>query len=157
MQIHPFADPVLIAGQGTVGLELLESLPQVDEVYVPVGGGGLISGIAVAVKEQRPKARVYGVEPEYSNAMWEALRHQGPVSLGRVETIADGLAAMHAEDLDFSIVRHYVDDIIMVSDRQILESTLFLLEPARVLVEPSGAASFAGLLANAKRQGCAAA
>jgi len=157
MQIHPFADPVLIAGQGTVGLELLESLPQVDEVYVPVGGGGLISGIAVAVKEQRPKARVYGVEPEYSNAMWEALRHQGPVSLGRVETIADGLAAKHTEDLNFSIVRHYVDGIILVSDRQILESTLFLLEHARVLVEPSGAASFAGLLANEKRQGCAVA
>jgi threonine dehydratase len=157
MQIHPFADPVLIAGQGTVGLELLEALPQVDEVYVPVGGGGLISGIAVAVKEQRPTARVYGVEPEYSNAMWEALRHQGPVSLGRVETIADGLAAKHTEELNFSIVRHYVDGIILVSDRQILESTVFLLEHARVLVEPSGAASFAGLLANTKRHGRAAA
>ena len=111
----------------------------------------------MAVKEQRPKARVYGVEPEYSNAMSEALGHQGPVSLGRVETIADGLAAKHTEELTFSIVRHYVDGIILVSDRQILESTLFLLEHARLLVEPSGAASFAGLLANEKRQGCAVA
>lgn len=157
VQIHPFADPVLIAGQGTVGLELLEDLPTLDEVYVPIGGGGLISGIAVAVKELRPEARVYGVEPEHSNAMSEALRHQGPVALGRVETIADGLAAKITEDLNFSIVRRYVDDVILVSDRQILESTLFLLEHGKVLVEPSGTASFAGVLANSKRQGCAVA
>ena len=157
VQVHPFADPVLIAGQGTVGLELLEDLPTLDEVYVPIGGGGLISGIAVAVKELRPEARVYGVEPEHSNAMSEALRHQGPVALGRVETIADGLAAKITEDLNFSIVRRYVDDVILVSDRQILESTLFLLEHGKVLVEPSGAASFAGILANSKRQGCAVA
>jgi threonine dehydratase len=80
-QVHPFADPVLVAGQGTIGLEILEDLPDIDEVYVPIGGGGLISGIAVAIKEMRPSARVYGVEPRHSNAMWEALRHQGPFAL----------------------------------------------------------------------------
>src|SRR5260370_13680828 len=98
------------------------SPPQVDEVYVPVGGGGLISGIAVAIKEQRLQARIYGVEPEHSNAMWEALRHKGPVPLSRVETIADGLASKITEDLNYSLVRHYVEEIILVNDREILES-----------------------------------
>ena len=157
VQVHPFADPILIAGQGTVGLEILEDLTDADEVYVPVGGGGLISGIAVAVKQQRPSTRVYGVEPERSNAMWEALRHQGPFALPRVETIADGLAARITERLNYALVRSYVDDIVLVKDADIIEATLFLLEQAKVLVEPSGATSFAGLLANPKRRGKAVA
>lgn len=156
-QVHPFSDPVLIAGQGTVGLEILEDLPEVDEVYVPIGGGGLISGIAVAIKEQRPAARIYGVEPEHSNAMLEALRHQGPVPLERVETVADGLAARITEQVNYSLVRHYVEEVVLVSDRDIVEAMLFLLEHAKVLVEPSGAASLAGLLANTKKRGKAAA
>jgi len=156
-QIPSFADPVLIAGQGTIGLEILEDLPDVDEVYVPVGGGGLISGIAVAIKEQRPETRIYGIEPEHSNAMWEALRHQGPVLLPRVETIADGLAAAITEDINFSIVKHYADEIILVSDREILEATLFLLERAKIVVEPSAAASVAGLLKNSRKGGNAVA
>lgn len=156
-QVHPFSDPVLIAGQGTLGLEIVEDLPEVDEVYVPIGGGGLISGIGVAIKEQRPQARIYGVEPEQSNAMWEALREQRPVALPRVSTIADGLAARITEELNLSLVRRYVDEVILVSDRAILEATFFLLERAKVLVEPSGAASFAGLLANSKRRGQAVA
>jgi threonine dehydratase len=151
-QVHPFSDPLLIAGQGTIGLELLEDLPEVEEVYVPIGGGGLISGIALAVKEQRPGVRVYGVEPEHSNAMYEALRHGGPVPLARVDTIADGLAAKITEDLNYALVRRYVDDIILVSDREILEATFFLLEQAKILAEPSGATSFAGLLARSARQ-----
>jgi threonine dehydratase len=155
--VHSFADPVLIAGQGTAGLEILEDLPDVDEVYVPIGGGGLISGIAVAIKEQRPQTRVYGVEPEYSNSMKEALLQDGPVALPRVQTIADGLACSITEQLNFSMVRRYVEDVILVSDRAILEAALFLLERARVLVEPAGAAAFAGLLANTKRQGRAVA
>jgi threonine dehydratase len=157
VQVHPFSDPALIAGQGTVGLEILEDLPDVDEVYVPVGGGGLISGISVAIKEQRPAMRVYGVEPVHSNAVSQALRHGGPVALDRVETIADGLAAKITEELNVSIVRRYVDDIILVSDRDILNAVLFLLEYAKVLVEPSAAASFAGLLANPRRNGKAVA
>jgi threonine dehydratase len=152
-QVHPFADPVLVAGQGTVGLEILEDLPDVDEVYVPIGGGGLISGIAVAIKEQRPQTRVYGVEPEHSDAMTEALKHDGPFPLPRVETIADGLAARVTEALNYSIVRRYVEDVILVRDYEILQSMLFLLEEAKVLAEPSGAASFAGLLANPKKKG----
>jgi threonine dehydratase len=157
MQVHPFADPEVIAGQGTIGLEIVDDLPDVDEVYVPIGGGGLISGVAVATKEQRPAMRVYGVEPEHSNAMWEALRHQGPFALSRVETIADGLKARITENLNYSIVRHYVDDVILVSEQDIIQATLFLLEHAKVLVEPSGATSFAGLLANPKKRGKAVA
>ncbi len=153
--VHSFADPVLIAGQGTVGLEILEDLPEVDEVYVPIGGGGLISGIAVAIKEQRPQTRIYGVEPEHSNSMKEALLHEGPVTLPRVQTIADGLACSITEQANYSIVRQYVEDVILVSDRAILEAALFLLERARILVEPSGATGFAGLLANTKRRGSA--
>lgn len=156
-QVHPFSDPVLIAGQGTIGLEILEDLPEVEEVYVPIGGGGLISGIALAIKEQRPAVRVYGVEPEHSNAMFEALRHGGPVPIARVETIADGLAAKITEDLNYRLVRRYVDDIILVSDREILEATWFLLEQGKILAEPSGATSFAGLLARQGRRGPAVA
>ncbi len=156
-QVHPFSDPVLIAGQGTIGLEILEDLADVEEVYVPIGGGGLISGIAVAIKEQNPAVRVYGVEPEKSNAMWEALRHQGPYPLTTVETVADGLAAKITEDLNYAIVRHYVEDVILVYERDIIAATLFLLEHAKVLVEPSAATSFAGLLANPKKHGKAVA
>ena len=157
VQVHPFADPVLIAGQGTIGLEILTDLPDADEVYVPIGGGGLISGIAVAIKEQRPEARVYGVEPKNSNAMWEALRHKGLFALSRVETIADGLAARITEQVNYALVARYVEEVILVNDRDIVAAMLFLLEHAKVLVEPSGAASFAGLLANPKRRGKAVA
>lgn len=117
----------------------------------------MISGIAVAIKEQHPTVRVYGVEPEHSNAMWEALRHQGPFPLSRVETIADGLAARITENLNYSIVRHYVEDVILVSEQDIIAATLFLLEHAKVLVEPSAAASYAGLLADTKKRGKAVA
>jgi threonine dehydratase len=152
-QIPPFSDPAVIAGQGTVGLEILEDLSDVSEVYVPIGGGGLVAGIAVAIKEKSPKTRIFGVEPENSGAMREAVRHNGPVPLANVETVADGLAATITEELNYSIVKRYVDDLILVSDRGIIESTLFLIENAKVLVEPSGGASFAGLLANPRRQG----
>jgi threonine dehydratase len=155
--LHPFADPALIAGQGTVGLEVLEDLPEVEEVYVPVGGGGLISGIAVAIREQRPKTRIWGVQPQHANSMWAALRQGKVVALEEVRTIADGLAARITNGLNFALVRRYVEDVILVSDQAILDSMWFLLEHAKVLVEPSGAASFAGLIANAKGAGAAVA
>jgi threonine dehydratase len=151
--VHSFADPVVIAGQGTVGLEILGDLPQLDEVYVPIGGGGLISGIAVAIKEQRPQTRILGVQPEFANSMWQALRDGRVAALLEVRTVADGLAASVTDALNLAIVQHYVEEVILVSDQAILESMLFLLEHAKVWVEPSGAASFAGLLANPKRRG----
>jgi threonine dehydratase len=152
-QVHPFSDPVLIAGQATVGLEVLEDLPDVGEVYVPIGGGGLISGIALAIKTQRPGTRIYGVEPVHSNAMSEALRHRRPVVLPEVRTMADGLAAATTEDLNYSIVQQHVDDVLLVSEDAIRDAMLFLLEKANVLVEPSGAASLAGLFMNTTRIG----
>ena len=152
-QVHPFSDPEIIAGQGTIGLEILEDLAEVDEIYVPIGGGGLISGIALAIKELNPQVRVYGVEPERSNAIAESVREGKPVVLPRVETIADGLAAKTTGSLNLSIIRRCLDEIILVSDWDILRATLFLLEQGKVLVEPSAAASFAGLLANSKREG----
>lgn len=152
-QIPPFSDPAVIAGQGTAGLEILEDLPEVDEVYVPIGGGGLVAGIAVAIKEKRPETRIFGVEPENSGAMREAIRQNGPVPLPNVDTVADGLAATITEELNYSIVKRYVDDVILVSDQAIIEFTFFLIENAKVLVEPSGAASFAGLMANPRRIG----
>jgi len=155
--LHPFADPALIAGQGTVGLEVLDDLPEVEEVYVPIGGGGLISGIAVAIKEQRPKTRIWGVQPQHANSMWAALRQGRVVSLDEVRTVADGLAASVTWEINFAHVQRYVEDVILVSDQAILDSMLFLLEHAKVLVEPSGAASFAGLLANSQRRGLAVA
>jgi threonine dehydratase len=155
--IHPFADSVLIAGQGTVGLEVLEDLPEVEEVYVPIGGGGLISGIAVAIKEQRPKTRIWGGQPQHANYMWAALRQGMVVALDEIRTIVDGLAASVTSQINFAHVQRYVEDVILVSDQAILDSMLFLLEQAKVLVEPSGAASFAGLLANSQRRGRAVA
>lgn len=155
--VPSFADPVLIAGQGTIGLEILEDLCEIDEVYVPVGGGGLISGIAVAIKEQRPAIRIYGVEPERADTMREAVRHQQPVLLPDLDTMADGLAAAITADINLAIVNRYVDDIILVSEQDILAATIFLLERAKVLAEPSSATSVAGLLGNPKRAGKAVA
>ena len=155
--VHSFADAALIAGQGTLGLEVLEDLPEVEDVYVPVGGGGLISGIAVAIREQRPSTRIWGVQPQYANSMWAALREGRIVGLKEVRTVADGLAARITTEINFALVQHYVEDVILVSDQAILDSMWFLLEHAKVLVEPSGAASFAGLLANAQRGGRAVA
>jgi threonine dehydratase len=157
IQVHPFADSLVIAGQGTIGLEILEDLSEFDEVYVPIGGGGLISGIAVDIKETLPSTRVYGVEPRNSNAVWEALRHKGPYILRSVDTIADGLAARVTEHLNYSLVSQYVDDVFLVSDAEIIAATRFLLENAKLMVEPSAGASFAGVLANRNRRGKVAA
>ncbi len=155
--VHSFADPTLIAGQGTLGLEVLEDLPEVADVYVPIGGGGLISGIAVAIREQRPKTRIWGVQPQHANSMWAALRQGRPVPVDEVRTVADGLAARITREINLAIVQRYVEDVILVSDQMIVESMWFLLEHAKVLVEPSGTASFAGLLLNAQRRGPAVA
>jgi threonine dehydratase len=135
---------VLIAGQATVALEILEDLPDVVEVYVPIGGGGLISCIALAIS---PETHIYGVEPVQSNVMSEALHHLGPVVLPEVLTMADGLAAATTEGLNYPTVQQYVNDVLLVNEDAIRDAMLFLREKANVLVEPSVAASLAGLLA----------
>ena len=144
--VHPFDDPFVIAGQGTVGLELVEDTPDVDTVVVAVGGGGLIAGVAAAVKSVRPNARVIGVEPEGAAAMTESLRRGEAVRLERLDTIADGLAAPFAGRLPFLHVRSLVDEMVIVSDREIAEAIPVLAERCKVVAEPAGAAGVGALL-----------
>lgn len=140
-------DPLVIAGQGTVALEILEELPEVDAVVVPVGGGGLISGVAAAIKRIRPRVRVIGVEPEGAAAMHASLQAGRPVELERVESVADGLWLRRPGDLCFAHVRQFVDDIVRVEEEEILAAMALLAERAKLVVEPSGAVSLAAGLA----------
>jgi threonine dehydratase len=144
--LPPFDDPAVIAGQGTVGLEILEDLPEVDVVVVGVGGGGLISGIAAAIKQQRADARIYGVEPEGSDAMTRGLEAGRPVPV-RPASIADGLGAPFAGAWTIPLVRRYVDDLVLIDDATIAAGMRFGLERLKQLLEPAGAAALAALLA----------
>jgi len=144
--VSPFSDPAIIAGQGTVGLEILEDVPNVETIVVPVGGGGLISGIALAVKSQRPDVRVIGVEPEGANIVKRSLESGKPEMATTISTIADGLAAPFAGELSQAVIEHYVDDVVLVTDDEIVQALRLVLERAKVLVEPAGAASVAALL-----------
>jgi threonine dehydratase len=144
--ISPFDDAQVVAGAGTVGLEILADLPDAATVLVPVGGGGLLAGVAVAIKEQRPDVRVVGVEPEGACAMWRSLRSGKPERLQQVQTIADGLSAPFTGTVPFEIVRHRADDLVLVNDRAIRDAMLLLLERCKILVEPGGAAGVAALL-----------
>ena len=144
--ISPFDDPYIIAGQGVVGLEILEDVPDVETIVVPIGGGGLISGIAMAVKSLRPDVRIVGVEPEGANIVKRSLEAGTPLKAERIETIADGLAAPYAGNLTQAIIEHYVDDVILVTEDEIAQSLKLILGRTKVLVEPSGAASTAALL-----------
>ena len=146
--VHPFNDPKGIAGQGTIGLEVLEDVPDLDAVIVPVGGGGLISGIAVAIKEQRPDVRVIGVEPEGAPSLRHALDAGQVERLTSVRTIADGLAAPFAGENTLAIAQRYVDDVVLVSDQEIGQALLLVLERTKLQVEPAGAAGVAALLAH---------
>jgi threonine dehydratase len=145
--VSPFADPAVIAGQGTVGLEILEDDVLVEQIVVPVGGGGLIAGIALAVKALRPDVRIVGVEPEGSPAVLRALEAGKPVRLERSSTIADGLAAPFTADLPLAIIRRDVDDIVLVTDDEIVAALRVVLERTKLLVEPAGAAAVAALMA----------
>ena len=145
--IHPFDDPYVIAGQGTVGLELVEQVPDVDLVLVGVGGGGLIAGVAAAVKAVRPNAKVIGIEPEGAPGMTESLRRGEPVRLERLNTIADGLAAPFAGRLNYAHVRALVDEMVLVTDAEIAAAIPVLVERCKVVPEPAGAAAVGALLA----------
>lgn len=145
--VHPFNDPAVIAGQGTVGLEIVEDAPDLEAVVVPIGGGGLISGIAVAVKELRPAVRVIGVEPEGAPSLTRALAAGRVEPLESVRTIADGLAAPFAGELTLEIARRYVDEVVLVSDDEIAHALRLVLERTKLQVEPGGAAGVAALLA----------
>lgn len=144
--IPPFDDPRIVAGQGTVGLEILEDLPDPDLVIVPCGGGGLCSGVAVAVKSRRPAARVVIVEPEGAPTMRRALDAGKPVPLESINTIADGLTAPFTSELTLALTQQYVDEAVLVSDAEIGQAMSLILERCKLLAEPAAAASVAALL-----------
>jgi threonine dehydratase len=144
--VSPFADAGVIAGQGTVGLEIVEDFPDVEQIVVPIGGGGLISGIAIAMATLRPGVRIVGVEPEGAPTMTEALRAGSPVRLESISTIADGLAAPFTGELNLSIVRQYVDDVVIVTDDEIVEAMRLVMHHAKLLPEPAAAAGIAALM-----------
>jgi threonine dehydratase len=144
--VHPFDDPDVIAGQGTVALEVLEQEPELDAILVPVGGGGLVSGVAVAVKALRPGAKIIGVETEVLPSMLQAIDAGKPVTLEGANTIADGIAVKRAGDLTFDHVRRYVDEIVTVSEEEIASAILYLLEREKTVVEGAGAVAVAALM-----------
>lgn len=146
--IHPFGDHATIAGQGTLGLELIEDQPELDAVVMGVGGGGLLAGVAIAVKALRPGIRVIGVEPEGAPTVYAALRAGGPVPLPRIATLADGLAAARTAPLTFRIVARLVDDVVLVTEDQIREALIVTLQRTKLVCEPAGVAGVAALLAH---------
>ena len=144
--IKPYDDPLVIAGQGTVALELLVEVPELDLLVTPVGGGGLIAGCATVAKTLRPEMRVAGVEPEAGNDTAQSLASGKRVNVGVPRTIADGLQAAEPGELTFAINRELVDEIVTVSDAEIVDAMAFLFDRLKIVVEPSGAVGIAALL-----------
>lgn len=144
--VHPFDDEVVIAGQGTMGLEILQQVPDVETVIAPIGGGGLIAGVACAVKETNPRVRVIGVQPARLPSMKVAIAEGHPVTLSPAATIADGIAVRRAGDKTLPLIRKYVDDIVTVDEEEIANAILLLLEREKTLAEGAGAAAIAALI-----------
>lgn len=149
--IAPFNDPDVMAGQGTIGLEILRQLPEVEVIVVPVGGGGLISGIATAVKGKRPDVRVIGVEPVGAPKAYQSRQRGRLVVLESTNTIADGLKTLSLGEETYPIVERLVDDIVLVDDDEIRRAMLLLLSRQKMLAEPSGAATLAYVLRKPER------
>ena len=145
--LHPYNDPEVMAGQGTIGLEILRELPTVDMVIVPAGGGGLLSGVAACVKQVNPRVKVIGVQAEGADAIYRSFREKRYVSTETVSTIADGIAVKCPGDLTVELINRYVDDVVTVSDTEISEAIMLLLERTKQLVEPAGATPVAACLA----------
>ena len=144
--IHPFDDEVVIAGQGTMGLEIMQQVPDIEAVVAPIGGGGLIAGVACAVKEMNPKVRVIGVQPARLPSMKAAVAEGHPVTLSPAATIADGIAVRRAGEKTLPLVQKYVDDIVTVDEEEIANAILLLLEHEKTLAEGAGAAAIAALI-----------
>jgi threonine dehydratase len=144
--IHPFDDMQLIAGQGTVGLEIVRDWPEVDVVVVPIGGGGLISGVSMAVKAFRPSARIIGVESSGAPGMHDSVREGHVVTLDRVDCIIDGLRVKRVGETTFEVVRRFVDEIVTLPDAQIFEAMLWIMGHAKLVVEGAAAAPVGALL-----------
>jgi threonine dehydratase len=144
--VHPFEDPAVIAGQGTIGLELLEQVPDLEAVVVPIGGGGLISGIACALKETKPEVRVVGVQASRMPSMLEALKLHQPTTIAIKPTIADGIAVRKVGERTLRLIEKYVDEVVAVEEEEIASGILTLLEREKTLAEGAGAAAVAALL-----------
>jgi len=144
--VHPFDDPLVMAGQGTIGLEILEELPELENILVPIGGGGLISGVAAAIKEARPRVRVIGLQAAKAPSVWQSLARgkimQAPVSL----TLADGIAVKKPGKNTFPVIRDLVDEIVLVEEEEIAQAIVALLERTKLLVEGAGAVGLAALM-----------
>lgn len=147
VMVHAFDDERVIAGQGTIGLELLEQIPELTAVVVPIGGGGLISGMAIALKERRPDIRIFGVEAAVAASAMASRQAGKPVKIETSETIADGIAVKRVGDRTFPIIERYVDDIVSVSETEIASAVHLLLENEKLLSEGAGAVPLAAILA----------
>lgn len=144
--IHPFNDPMIIAGQGTIGLEIYEQLPDVDAVVIPIGGGGLIAGVALTLKEMNPKIKIIGVEAEGAASMLASIKNKKITTLSHISTIADGISVKTPGILTYELVQNLVDEIVTVSDTEIAHTAYLLLQRAKILAEPSGVTSMAAAL-----------
>jgi threonine dehydratase len=147
--VPPFDHKWIIAGQGTAGLEILEQRPDVAAVLVPIGGGGLVAGVAAAIKQSRPDVVVIGVEPVGAAAMKMSVDAGHPITLSKTETVADGLMPVRPGDLTFAHVQKFVDRVITVEDKDIIAAVLWIFANARLVAEPSGAATTAAVLSGA--------
>lgn len=146
--IHPFDDPDVIAGQGTIGLEILDQLKKVDAIVVPVGGGGLISGVAFAAKSLKPGIKIYGVQAREAASMADSLKYDEQITLKTVNTFADGIAVKHPGDLTFELIKDYVDEIFTVSEDEIAAAILALIEKQKLIAEGAGAVAVAAVMAD---------
>lgn len=144
--VHPFDDPLVIAGQGTIGLEIIREMPDVDAVVVPIGGGGLISGVAFALKTLKPDVKVYGVQAEGAPSMFNSINKDERIRLDNVSTIADGIAVKEPGINTYEMVKKYVDEVVTVSDDEIAAAILYLIEKQKLVSEGAGAVPMAAVL-----------
>jgi len=144
--ISPFNDDYIIAGQGTIGIEILEEISDINNVIIPIGGGGLISGISIAIKSVNPNVKIFGVQAEGSPALYKSYKEGKLINVLYSETIADGINIKKPSERTFNIIKKYVDDIVTVNDEEISEAMIYLLERCKLVVEPSGAVGLAALL-----------
>ena len=144
--IHAFDDPQIIAAQGVIGLEILEDLPDVDEIYLPIGGGGLAAGILIAIKEKNPNIKVVGVQSRSFPSMYESIKQGSLTSSGGTRTIADGISVKIPGQLTFTIINELIDEVVLVDDAEITKAMFLLMERMKFVVEPAGAVSLAYLI-----------
>ena len=144
--IHAFDDPQIIAAQGVIGLEILEDLPDVDEVYLPIGGGGLAAGTVIAIKEKNPNIKVIGVQSKSFPSMYESVKQGSLTSSGGERTIADGISVKVPGQLTFAVIKELIDEIVLVDDTEITKAMFLLMERMKFVVEPAGAVSLAYLI-----------